>query len=355
MNFRRNITLSYVIAGLDGLLFWIPIWILFYLRITNYEGVGLLEAAVMATSFLSEIPTGAIGDMLGKRKTMILSMLVAAMGATIVGFSNTMTFLVLGIIIWSLGSALQSGTFQALVYDSLLSDNSEGDYERVNGHIETIRNVVIAVASLLGGLMYSYFAGLPYIGMAIGKVLAAIICFWLIEPEVDSEIFSLKNYLEQMKIGFQELFVSEKGRIENIMVVSLTALTVILGMILIDAKIISLGWDERLLGVIYASMFIVTAVIVQASNWVKLKWGRIYGILVVIFLMAMGMLVSTKISVLLATGLSGYNMLASMPYLFMALFVGRFIDLWSIDVVIWMWSALLTGLVMFWGWLSYSK
>jgi uncharacterized membrane protein YgdD (TMEM256/DUF423 family) len=103
--------------------------------------------------------------------------------------------------------------------------------------------------------------------------------------------------------------------------------------------------------------------------------------------MAMGMLVSTKISVLLATGLmllvngllgvfgnlatgvinhnvsskyratalSGYNMLASMPYLFMALFVGRFIDLWSIDVVIWMWSALLTGLVMFWGWLSYSK
>ncbi|PIU73207.1 hypothetical protein COS78_03500 [Candidatus Shapirobacteria bacterium CG06_land_8_20_14_3_00_40_12] len=63
----RNIRLAYVIGTLRNSWFWLGVWILFYLSITNYAGIGIVESTLFFTAIILEVPTGAIADMLGKR------------------------------------------------------------------------------------------------------------------------------------------------------------------------------------------------------------------------------------------------------------------------------------------------
>lgn len=72
----RNIKLIYILSILYNSWFWIGIWVLYYLRYTSYAGIGLLESVMIFTSTTTEIPTGAIADLLGRKKTLTMSLWV---------------------------------------------------------------------------------------------------------------------------------------------------------------------------------------------------------------------------------------------------------------------------------------
>jgi len=69
---KRNVLLSYLLAFSKTTWFWLGIWIFYYLRFTDYAGIGLIETVLIVTVTLAEIPTGAIADLIGKKKTLIL-------------------------------------------------------------------------------------------------------------------------------------------------------------------------------------------------------------------------------------------------------------------------------------------
>lgn len=62
----RNIALAYILTISRFSWFWLGIWVLYYLKFTNYTGIGLIEMVMIFTMLLLEIPTGAIADLLGK-------------------------------------------------------------------------------------------------------------------------------------------------------------------------------------------------------------------------------------------------------------------------------------------------
>jgi len=66
---KNNILIAYILAFAKNTWFWLGIWIFYYLRFTNYAGIGLIETVLTVTTTLSEIPTGAVADLLGKKKT----------------------------------------------------------------------------------------------------------------------------------------------------------------------------------------------------------------------------------------------------------------------------------------------
>lgn len=92
---KRNISLVYILTALNYSWFWIAIWVLFYLRFIDYAGIGILESVMITTSFLGEIPTGAIGDLLGKKKTLILAFLLSALGNLTMGLSPSFGILLI--------------------------------------------------------------------------------------------------------------------------------------------------------------------------------------------------------------------------------------------------------------------
>ena len=116
---KKNIKLIYITTALSFSWFWYGVWIPFYLIFTNYAGVGIIEMFAVLSGFIFEVPSGAVADLLGKKKTLQLAFLVGALGSLTMALSQNLNHLTISTIICALCHALFSGTNQALIYDSL--------------------------------------------------------------------------------------------------------------------------------------------------------------------------------------------------------------------------------------------
>lgn len=152
----RNIYLAYFLAAMKNSWFWLGIWVLYYLKFTNYAGIGIIETIMIGTTTLAEIPTGAVADLLGKKKTLILSFLLEAIGGFIMALALNFNQLAFSVFVLCVGGALYSGTFDALVYDSLKQVKKESNYDKILANISTITLITITLASIIGGFLYSF-------------------------------------------------------------------------------------------------------------------------------------------------------------------------------------------------------
>ena len=72
--FERNIKLNYIIGSLMWGRFFIPILALFYIASqVTLEQFTIIMAVFAFSTFVLEIPTGVIADLLGKKKALLIS------------------------------------------------------------------------------------------------------------------------------------------------------------------------------------------------------------------------------------------------------------------------------------------
>ncbi|MEA2056572.1 MAG: MFS transporter [Patescibacteria group bacterium] len=212
MNYKqqlnRNIRLSYLFYFLTGLAFTIPIWVSFTTRILSFSQIALFSAiGYGATTFL-ELPTGALADLIGRRKTVILGWIIISAATIYLGFADSVfDFFIVELII-AIGSALVSGADSALMFDSLKELGKEDSFPQYMAKAGLLHRVALAVGSFTGGYLYQYTIWLPYLMQGIMGLLATILVFLMIEPKIDSEKFSFKSYVKQTKLGFKQLFKS---------------------------------------------------------------------------------------------------------------------------------------------------
>lgn len=95
---ERNIKIAYIVATFRNAWFWLGVWILFYLSITNYSGIGIVESTLFFTAIILEVPTGALADILGKRKTIIISFFLSAICNFGIAYSTNLNNLLVSVI-----------------------------------------------------------------------------------------------------------------------------------------------------------------------------------------------------------------------------------------------------------------
>lgn len=364
-NLKNNIPLIYILTALDYSLFWAAVWVLFYLRFTDYAGVGLLESIMIITMVLGEIPTGAIADLLGKKYTLSLAFFFGFLGNIIMGFAGSFFILAVGVIGATIAGVLTSGTVEALIYDSLLSTKEEKKYQKILGNISSIKMISLAIASILGGFMYSIDPRLPFIMIAIVKLFALVLSFWLTEPPIDSEVFSWTNYTKQTIKGFHELFKSKTIKIQNILIIAMTMLVAMNGHMLIDTQLVAQGWSEKHLGIIISIMYFISAIFGQLTSFVNNKFGKYISIILASSVISITMILIPYLGIILgtvfimfrngimeifgnsvsvsinntteskyrATTLSTYSMISNIPYILGAYLIGNMMDNYSVHIV----------------------
>lgn len=363
---RRNIVIVYALTALTNAWFWIAIWVYFYLRFTDYAGIGLLESVMIATYVFGEVPTGAVADLLGKKKTLTLAFILQAIGSVMMGMSGSFGMLSLSVFVLSVGGVLASGTVEALIYDSLISIKEENRFEKILANTATIRMATLGAVSIVGGYMYSLSPGMPFIAQGVTAAIAVFGTLLLVEPPIDTEQFSLRNYLIQTKEGFRELFKTPAIKTQNILIILLTMIAVLNGHVLIDTQLFARGWDPTQLGYIATVMFFLSAALSQLTPYFARVFGKWRAIVISALLIALSMLVVPLLGVYIATfvvisrdgilqvfgnnanalvnktteskyratTLSTYSMLANIPYVILAYQLGRFMDIWSVDTVV---------------------
>ena len=90
---------------------------LFSLEGLGVDQIGILLAFWSVTAVILELPSGALSDWLDRRLLLVIAPLFKALTFGVWALADGNFWLYgLGFLFWSIGQALYSGTFEALLY-----------------------------------------------------------------------------------------------------------------------------------------------------------------------------------------------------------------------------------------------
>lgn len=205
---KRNVKLAYISVFFIALIFVIPIWVAFETRILNFTQIALISAICYGITTLLELPSGALADLIGRRKTIILGWLISGLGNVYIAFASSFAMFFTGYAIVAIGTALISGADTALIFDTLKELGRENYYSKYAARAGMIYRSALILATFLGGYLYQIWIGLPYALMGLTQWIAILFILLMVEPRIDTEKFTLKSYLKQTRDGFKELLKS---------------------------------------------------------------------------------------------------------------------------------------------------
>lgn len=194
MKYKRNIKLDYLHSLVRNINFTQGFWLLFLLEVKGFNlfEVGLLEMVFHLTSLSMEVPTGVIADVFGRKISRILGILSYFIYIFIMIFSGSFGVILIGFIFCGLSFTFESGSGEALVYDSLKLMNEEKRFMKVNGMKEVIYQIAGAISLVLGGYVISISFNLSWYLTLGFYVLAMIVIMFMIETPIVEKVKNLK-------------------------------------------------------------------------------------------------------------------------------------------------------------------
>ena len=204
---RRNISLDYLNTFITNLNMQSSIWVL-YLAYCNMNlmQIGLLEGIYHITSMSCEIPSGAWADLVGRKRSMLFSRICITLSCLIMLFSRSFWGFALSFIVQALGNSFNSGSEEALVYDSMKCINEEDHYMKVNGRLNMIIEVSQAIATVTGGILAEYSYVWCYAACVVIALLSFVPVIFMVEPPILEEKEERKSGMALVKNHFQISF-----------------------------------------------------------------------------------------------------------------------------------------------------
>ena len=369
MNLDRQLRLLSIILPLKRAWFWTSVWLTYYLLFTDYGGVGIVETVVFVTSFFIEVPTGAISDLFGRKKTLALSFLLVFLGEFLMSQATGLLMICISVFIIVVAGSLFSGTDSAIVYDSLKEKNRENSYDKIWSKITRNSLIYTAIGALVGGWLWKIDISLPFIATSIAGLSGFVLSSLLLkEPKNKHKIknISFRDYIDTTSDGFRHLF--QRINKKTLLTVTLaSSLSTILIQYMDDASLISVGHRPETLNIYFFISILIGAGIAGLYPTIKkrlrlnpLKLNRVMFLSTIIFAAIIPLigfwattavialrgyafdLISLSSSEILnknidskyrATAISSFNTLSQIPYFLSAVIIGKMIDWKGVGMV----------------------
>ena len=180
---QANIWKMYLYRSFSWFMVMLPILVLFYQEqgLSMFQVVSL-QAIFSVTVLITEIPSGYLADVIGRKKSLVLGTILASIGLGIYSIANGFTELLFAEIILGIGAGFTSGADSALLYDSLLELKKEENYQQIYGKYMAMGNFAEGIASILGGFLALISLRTPVIAQACVYLLAIPVALSLKEP-----------------------------------------------------------------------------------------------------------------------------------------------------------------------------
>jgi len=129
--------------------------------------VMLVNAIYTVGSMVFEVPTGVIADTIGRRASILLSVVTLMISTLLYVITPQMGWGFAGFAVASvligLGYTFQTGAMDAWLVDALDATGFDRPKDRIFAHGQTAINVGMLTGSLLGGLLGQFNLVLPYV------------------------------------------------------------------------------------------------------------------------------------------------------------------------------------------------
>ena len=164
----------------------VPLYPLYALLFTAH---GLSDAQISGlfavwsvTSFLTEVPSGALADRWSRRGVVVLAGVLQAAAFVVWTAAPNYAGFATGFVVWGLSGALVSGASEALVYDGLAAVGAEGSYVRVNGWMVSAELLVQVPTAFAASVLFR-LGGYALVGWVSAGVCLAAAALALRFPE----------------------------------------------------------------------------------------------------------------------------------------------------------------------------
>jgi len=209
MNIVHNIRKLYLIRFSRWFLLAMPIVVPFYhSNQMSTQDIMTLQALFSISIVLLEVPTGYFGDVLGRKKSLIIGTAFTFAGYLTYCFAGQFLHFLGAATLLGIGVSFVSGSDSALLYDSLLQLKDEKNYAKYQGRTNAIGNFSEAGAGILGGIIASYYSlRHPFYVQTAISFLGIIAALTLVEPTRSQHFSNHKtwdNILRTIRFAFLE-------------------------------------------------------------------------------------------------------------------------------------------------------
>jgi MFS family permease len=165
----------YVATFLQNLALWVPIEKLFMTSIGfTSASVGVMAAMYAIVVPFLEVPSGVLADRWSRRGVLILAVVAAIASVLVGGASNSVPVYLVSAALLGIFFALQSGTLESIVYDTVLEETGDSDaFEATIGRVRVVESVALVGGALAGGaiaqiapLRAAYFLTAPLLALS---------------------------------------------------------------------------------------------------------------------------------------------------------------------------------------------
>lgn len=203
---KRNSYIYWATQLSHSLVFTIPIWIVYYQGFLNPVEISTIMAFQYLLQMLLELPSGALADMLGRRFSLMLAFFIGGISYLIFPFARDFWHFMFLAALVGISDSFRSGSEEALIYDTFKQENDEEQFEKVTSRAHLVYQAGLIIGTLTGGFMASVNVFFPFVAYGVSMLIGFVLTLFYIEPKIDSEKFSLRSYLNQIKQGTKEAF-----------------------------------------------------------------------------------------------------------------------------------------------------
>jgi MFS family permease len=377
-------------------LFHIAVLVIFYQqRGLSFSQIMLLQSVYYFAKVLSEVPTGAWADRVGRKKSLVIGSLFHSSAYLLIFLSHSFILFNVGEIIAGVAMSFASGADSALAYDSLKCLGRENEYKRIEGNATSVRYLAYAVFAPVGGVLATLNLALPYLASSVVVFLSGLIALTMTEPSRERKSVqgsppeagppSAEKFKVQRKT-FQEienslkLLLEDKRRLWFVLFFSLIFLATRLGFWTYQPYMEMVGLPLSLFGLVFAALYLFSAFWSKYADYLEKKAGENLTLFLMPVLVIVPMILLSRFvylwslsfflilqvtfgthepilknhlnricpSEVRATMLSVQNMVGNLVFAVFAPFLGSFVDLLGLQnaLLIFALVVIILGLVM---------
>lgn len=240
-----------------------------------------------------EIPTGLIGDVRGRKFSVLAGFIFSTVGLFLYGSLANFWIFLLSEFLLAIGLAFCSGAQEALLYDTVKEKGQESHFPKIN----IIDSNMSLLGMFFGSLASSFLIRLVNVNKLIQlSAIPFVICFALLyffihEPKVELKEDFVPDYKKTFKSAFRALKSNKALKRLVVFVVAMSSLTYF-AVWFYQVGLREIAIDESLYG--FFRMLLLGSEVVLSYVIVRLLKGTIKKLTIIFFsisLVALGFLV----------------------------------------------------------------
>lgn len=323
----RNFRLYKWHIALGEPLFWGPILIsaLQNLGQMSLSQIYLMESVVILGLVLLEVPSGALADLIGRKKAIFIGHVLHTISTILFATMSNLFDAWCANIVWVIGYSLYSGADEALLYDSLKEIGRTDLFREIHGKAVGSRLFLIAFCSIAAGFLAEINLRLPVLLSIIPMIVSAAIALFFTEPQLCKK-YSVREQFSLVKIS--TLFVANHKAIKWII-----GFTILIG---VSSKLWFFTYnpyfeliklDYKYYGLIFFGLNMVSWIFSHNADLIVKKISEAKTIILMFVIVGMGVfLMGTFVSIFSISMIFAVNIVRGISSPFTSEFLNRHLD-----------------------------